>query len=69
MVFDVKRMVLENGFKTQSMKKPLLLFILLAILLVIGKMVYTKYCESNPEGCKNEKYKDEEESPREGIDW
>ncbi len=52
-----------------SMKKPLLLFIISVVLIVIAKIAYTKYCESKPEGCKKEKYNDKENSPREGIDW
>lgn len=51
------------------MKKPLLLFIIFAVLFVVAKLAYTKYCESKSEGCKKEKYNDEENSPREGIDW
>ena len=51
------------------MKKPLLLFIIFVVLFVVAKLVYTKYCESKPEGCKNEKYDDKEGSPTEGIDW
>lgn len=51
------------------MKKPLLLFIIFAVLMVLGKFVYTKYCESKPEGCKKEKYDEKQGMPKEGIDW
>jgi len=40
------------------MKKPLLLFIGVVLLFIIAKVVYTKYCASKAEGCKEEKYVD-----------
>ena len=40
------------------MKKPLLLFLLAVIVLIVAKLAYTKYCESKKEGCKEEKYED-----------
>ena len=40
------------------MKKPLLLFIIFVIVLIIAKLAYTKYCTSKPEGCKEEKLED-----------
>jgi hypothetical protein len=51
------------------MKKPLLLFIISVVLLIIAKLAYNKYCESKPDGCKKEKYDENQGSPREGIDW
>jgi hypothetical protein len=48
------------------MKKSLLLFIIFVVFIVVGKLAYTKYCESKPEGCKKEKV---EETPEEGVDW
>lgn len=51
------------------MKKPLILFILFVVLFIIAKIVYNKYCESTPEGCKKEKPEDREEHPVKGIDW
>ena len=40
------------------MKKPLLLFIIFVVLLVLTKIAYTKYCASKPEGCKDEPYEE-----------
>ena len=51
------------------MKKPLILFIIFVILIIVAKIAYNKYCESKPEGCKKEKKDEREEYPREGIDW
>ena len=51
------------------MKKTLLLFIIFALLLIVAKIAYNKYCESKPEGCKKEKYDEDQGLPREGIDW
>lgn len=51
------------------MKKPLLLFIIFVVLFVVAKIVYTKYCESKPEGCKKENLKDRDETPEKGVDW
>jgi len=52
------------------MKKSLLLFIIFVILLVLAKTVYTKYCESKPDGCKKEKIDYEKDGlPQEDIDW
>ena len=39
-----------------SLKKPLLLFIIVAILIIILSIAYNKYCASKPDGCKNEPY-------------
>jgi len=54
-----------------SMKKSLILFIILALALVLAKLAYTKYCESKPEGCKKSEKMDYEKDglPKEGIDW
>ena len=56
------------------MKKPLILFIVCVVVLVIAKIAYNKYCESKPEGCKNqlngkEKYDEDQGLPEEGVDW
>ena len=51
------------------MKKQLLFFIISVALFIIAKIVYHKYCESKPEGCKKEKAEDREEYPIKGIDW
>ncbi|WP_295420724.1 hypothetical protein [Sulfurovum sp.] len=52
------------------MKKPLFLFIIFVILLVLAKTAYNKYCESKPEGCKKGKIDYEKQGlPEEGIDY
>ena len=51
------------------MKRPLLLFIISVVLLVIAVLVYNKYCESKPDGCKKIKNSEREENPRKGINW
>lgn len=51
------------------MKKPLILFIIFALLLIAAKIAYNKYCASKPEGCKKEKYDENQGLPKEGIDW
>ncbi len=56
------------------MKKPLILFIIFVVLLVLAKMAYNKYCDSKPEGCKNqlnekEKCNGKQGLPEEGVDW
>lgn len=54
----------------QTMKNPLLLFIIGAILLITAAVAYHKYCESKPDGCKKSDTKiDDIGEPREGIDW
>lgn len=40
------------------MKKPLLLFLLFVVLLLVMKFAYTKYCASKVGGCTEEKFKD-----------
>ncbi len=50
-------------------KKPLILFIIFVILLVMAKIAYNKYCESKPDGCKKEIYDENQGLPEEGIDW
>ncbi len=52
-----------------GMKKPLILFIVFAVLLVIAKIAHTKYCEVKPEGCKKVKMDKNLGSPEEGVDW
>ena len=51
------------------MKKPLILFIIFVVLLIVAKMAYNKYCESKPESCKKEKYDEKQGLPKEGIDY
>ena len=51
------------------MKKPLLFFIIAVILFIIAKIAYDKYCESKPDGCKNNKPDEREEFPVKGVDW
>jgi Tfp pilus assembly protein PilO len=52
------------------MKKPLLIFIILALLIIVTGVAYKKYCERKPENCKNEKFEEREDlGPEEGIDW
>jgi len=51
------------------MKKPLILFIVFVILLIMAKMVYNKYCESKLEGCKKEVYDENQGLPEEGVDY
>lgn len=41
-----------------QMKKPLLIFIVIVIVLIAAKVIYTKYCASKVQGCKEEKLKD-----------
>lgn len=40
------------------MKRPLVLFIIFVVLLVVVKMAYTKYCNAKPNGCKEEPYEE-----------
>ncbi len=40
------------------MKKPLLIFIGIAILFIVAKIAYTKYCATKENGCKEEKFED-----------
>jgi len=52
------------------MKKPLLIFIVLAVFIIVVKFAYLKYCESKPEGCKQEKLKKKDDlGPQKGVDW
>jgi hypothetical protein len=57
------------GLKTKRMNKPLLLFLISVVILVIIALVYHKYCESKPKGCKKVHIKDRETGPVKGIDW
>ena len=56
-------------YKMLNRKKPLILFIVFVVLLVVAKIAFNKYCESKPEGCKKEKYDENQGLPEEGIDW
>ncbi len=52
------------------MKRNLLIFIILVILLVLAKMAYKKHCESKPEGCPQETIDYEKDGlPIEGAYW
>jgi len=51
------------------MKKPLVLFIIFVILFIVAKTAYNKYCEFKSEGCKKEKYDENQGLPEEGVDW
>jgi len=52
------------------MKKTLLLFIILVLLLLVAKIAYNKYCASKHEGCKKETVNYEKDGlPKEDIDW
>jgi len=51
------------------MKKPIIVFLILVLFLVLAKTAYNKYCESKPEGCKKEKYDEKQGMPKEGIDY
>jgi hypothetical protein len=51
------------------MKKTVIIFIFLVFVLVLLKLLYTKYCHSKPEGCKKEVYDENQGLPQEGIDW
>ncbi|GEM_PF-1566008 len=50
-------------------KKPLLLFLLSLILLIIIAVVYQRYCKSKPNGCKKVERSADESYPQKGIDW
>jgi len=52
-----------------GMKKTLIIFIVLTLVLIAAKMAYNKYCESQPDGCKKEKYDKDAGLPQEGIDY
>ncbi|SFV66959.1 hypothetical protein MNB_SV-3-1185 [hydrothermal vent metagenome] len=51
------------------MKKSFILFIFLALLLIIAKTAYNRYCASKPQGCKKELYDENQGLPQEGIDY
>ena len=51
------------------MKKPLILFVIFVLLLIVAKIAYNRYCETKPEGCKKENPEEREEFPVKGIDW
>ena len=40
------------------MKKTLTIFIIVVALFIIAKVLYSKYCASKAQGCKEEKYVD-----------
>jgi CDP-diacylglycerol pyrophosphatase len=52
------------------MKKPLILFLVSLVILIIAGIVYTKYCKSKLDGCKKVIQNDaDNEYPQKGIDW
>ena len=51
------------------MKKPLILFLVSLLLLLIAGMAYTKYCKSKPNGCKKMQRDTEDSYPTKGVDW
>ncbi len=52
------------------MKKPLFIFIIFALLILVASFAYKRYCEARPGDCKQVKVEDREEiGPEEGIDW
>jgi Tfp pilus assembly protein PilO len=52
------------------MKKNLIIFILLAIVLIVIKLAYTKYCQSNINECSGKKInQDFDGLPQDGIDY
>jgi len=53
------------------MKKVFIIFMMLVVLLVVAKIAYNKYCESNEGACVEDKKMDYEKDglPREGIEW
>ena len=51
------------------MKKPLLLFIIAVIVLIVAKLAYTKFCNLKNENCKNSTTDYYDGSPEEGVDW
>ena len=51
------------------MKKPLLIFIILALLIILAGFAYKKFCASKPGGCKQERMDNDDLGPQEGIDW
>ena len=54
---------------TTFMKKPLLLFIIGALLLLGAVIAYNRYCQSKPGGCKKTTLNEEDIGPQKGIDW
>jgi len=51
------------------MKKPLLLFIIFTVLLLVAGTVYHRYCKAHPGRCRQVKMDEDEKGPRKGIDW
>ena len=51
------------------MKKPLIIFIVLAFLILVAGIVYKRYCDKRPGGCKQERMENDDLGPQEGIDW
>jgi len=53
------------------MKKVLIIFIMVAVMIVVAKIAYNKYCESNEGTCVEDKKMDYEKDglPIEGMEW
>ena len=51
------------------MNKPLLIFIILALLIGSASLAYKHYCKSRVDGCKQEKFDEDDFGPTKGIDW
>ena len=51
------------------MNKPLSIFIFLALLIASASFAYKQYCGSRVDGCKQEKFDENDFAPEEGIDW
>jgi len=41
------------------MNRNFLIFLAFVLVFVLAKIAYDKHCESKPNGCKEEKYKDD----------
>jgi len=51
------------------MNKALSIFIFLALFIASASFAYKQYCESRVDGCKQEKFDENDFSPEKGIDW
>ena len=53
------------------MKKPLMLFIVGVVVLLIAVVAYNRYCKNKPGGCKKVSQQESKKvgEPKEGIDW
>ena len=51
------------------MNKPLLIFLISGLLIILASVTYMKYCKSQSIECKFEKFDVSDFGPKEGIDW